>query len=126
MFQRYSRQREVVYGILSATDTHPTAEWIYFEAKKVLPNISLATVYRNLRELVAADMAKVVLTKDAKEHFDADVSQHCHFVCESCGKVFDVKTKFDQSVQGVEEEGFVVEKCDVVFFGKCNNCSEIH
>ena len=41
MFQRYSRQREVVYGILSATDTHPTAEWIYFEAKKVLPNISL-------------------------------------------------------------------------------------
>ena len=62
MFQRYSKQREAVYNLLSATDTHPTADWIYAEAKKVIPDISIATVYRNLRELVRNGMAKSIST----------------------------------------------------------------
>lgn len=119
MFQRYSRQREAVYGVLSATDTHPTADWIYQEAKKVIPDISIATVYRNLRELVKNGLARVVMTGDDKEHFDADVTTHSHFICECCGKVYDVEVAGPaQTVQGNHR----VVRCDTTFFGICDDC----
>ena len=89
MFQRYSRQREVVFDVLSSTDTHPTADWIYGKAKTVLPDISIATVYRNLRELV------------------------------KCGRVIDVDTQGAAKLLNAEHK---VERCDVTFFGICDNC----
>ena len=48
---RYSHQREVIRGIICSTKSHPTADWIYSEAKKKINNISLGTVYRNLKTL---------------------------------------------------------------------------
>jgi len=119
MFQRYSKQREVVYNVLASTKTHPTVDWVYDEAKKVLPEIGIATVYRNLRELVKHGMAKVVLTSDNKEHFDANVSPHPHFICTGCGSVIDVETEGNVKIA---QDGFLVESCDTTFFGKCKNC----
>ena len=49
--KNYSKQREVILNVLHSTNTHPTVNWIYSEARKTLPNISLGTVYRNLTEL---------------------------------------------------------------------------
>jgi Fur family peroxide stress response transcriptional regulator len=49
--RRGSKQREAILRILQSTDIHPTADWIYMEVKKVIPNISLGTVYRNLNLL---------------------------------------------------------------------------
>ena len=121
MFQRYSKQREAVYNLLSATDTHPTADWIYAEAKKVIPDISIATVYRNLRELVRNGMAKVVMTGDDKEHFDADVRSHPHFVCRRCGKVIDVETVGETKLAAAGHE---VTGCDTTFFGICAECTK--
>tara|TARA_B100001287_G_scaffold176969_1_gene149216 strand:- start:428 stop:595 length:168 start_codon:yes stop_codon:yes gene_type:complete len=48
---RYSYQREVVKEIICSTKSHPTADWIYSQAKKKISNISLGTVYRNLKTL---------------------------------------------------------------------------
>ena len=128
MFQRYSKQREVVYNVLCNTKTHPTVDWVHEEAKKVLPEIGIATVYRNLRELVKHGMARVVLTPDNKEHFDADMTQHPHFICKSCGCVLDVATKgcTDIATKGctdIAQEGFVVDSCDTTFFGTCPACN---
>jgi Fe2+ or Zn2+ uptake regulation protein len=50
--QRYSRQREHILKIVQNTDSHPTADWVYEQARAVIPNISLGTVYRNLNLLV--------------------------------------------------------------------------
>jgi len=52
-----SKQREAIVRVLKRTSSHPTAEWIYEEVKKEIPNIGLATVYRNLRLLKEAGMA---------------------------------------------------------------------
>ena len=48
---RYSKQRETIYDILMQDYTHPTVDTIYIEARKVIPDISLGTVYRNLNHL---------------------------------------------------------------------------
>ena len=46
--RKKSKKRDVVLEVLRGTDTHPSAQWIYSEAKKIVPDLSLGTVYRNL------------------------------------------------------------------------------
>ena len=48
----YSRQRELILNIVKGTKGHPTAEWVYRQAKKDIPTIGIATVYRNLNAMV--------------------------------------------------------------------------
>ena len=48
---RMTKQRKLILEVLRNTNTHPTADWIYEQVKKEIPNISLGTVYRNLRLL---------------------------------------------------------------------------
>jgi Fur family peroxide stress response transcriptional regulator len=49
MIRRDTRQRQAILEILRHTDSHPTADWVYDEVRKVIPNISKGTVYRNLK-----------------------------------------------------------------------------
>ena len=48
---RYSHQREIIMNIIYSTKSHPNADWIYKRARKLIPNISLGTIYRNLKLL---------------------------------------------------------------------------
>ncbi len=115
---RYSRQRECVYDVLLSTRTHPDAAWIYAKVRERLPNISLGTVYRNLGELCDAGMAKRISAVGCVERFDADTSQHAHFVCRSCGKITDVSNE----LVTVKCHFDGVEKTEVVAYGICSDC----
>lgn len=44
----YSRQREIILNTLKENVVHPTAEYLYGVLHEKEPNISLATLYRNL------------------------------------------------------------------------------
>ncbi|HHT62823.1 MAG TPA: transcriptional repressor, partial [Clostridia bacterium] len=46
-----TKQRKTILEILRNTTCHPTADWIYEQARKVIPEISLGTIYRNLQIL---------------------------------------------------------------------------
>ena len=45
---KHSEQRDCIQHYLSTRLDHPTAEMVYMGIRDELPNISLATVYRNL------------------------------------------------------------------------------
>ena len=47
-----SVQRELIRNNLAHRTDHPTADMVYQSIREELPNISLGTVYRNLRFLV--------------------------------------------------------------------------
>lgn len=115
---RYSKQREAVYDVLYKTDTHPDVSWIYGEVKKIIPNISLATVYRNLDELESLGKIKKVSVEGYSERYDAKVGAHAHIVCESCGKIVDA----DMSDVTVNHNFDNVSRCEVTFYGKCDEC----
>lgn len=46
--RKRSKKRDAILSCLCSTDTHPSAEWIYHRLKPQIPDLSLATVYRNL------------------------------------------------------------------------------
>ena len=57
---RFSQQRETIKNVVRGTNSHPTAEWVYTQTKKVIPNISLGTVYRNLKTLQETGQINVI------------------------------------------------------------------
>ena len=52
--QRFSKKRAAIYDCLCGTKTHPSADWIYQQLLPEFPDLSLATVYRNLAQLKEA------------------------------------------------------------------------
>ena len=123
----YSRQREAILDFLCSRKDHPTADVIYQNVRKELPNISLGTVYRNLNLL--ADMGTIRRVKGLNdtEHFDGDTSLHQHFICRKCGAVQDIYLKNDHLIRSINtaaEEGFDgrITDNDIYFYGICRDC----
>ena len=85
-----SVQRELIRNNLTHRTDHPTADMVYQSIREELPNISLGTVYRNLRFLVDQGDALSLKLGDGKEHFDGNVNPHFHFICTQCGCVDDI------------------------------------
>ena len=118
---RYSRQRELITDIIKGRCDHPTADMIYNSCREIEPNISLGTVYRNLKLLSDEGVIITLETEDKKIHYDGDLSRHSHFICHRCGKIVDL-FKPSGLPEEVNELGLKVtgEKC--IYYGKCNDC----
>ena len=74
MPEKFSRKREALYNALRATTVHPTAEWLYAALRPEYPDLSLGTVYRNLKKFCAEGKARSVGVINGQEHFDGDTS----------------------------------------------------
>lgn len=121
---KYSRQREEIKKFLAERKDHPTAETVYRNVRDRCPNISLATVYRNLSLLADTGEIARLRVGDGTDHFDADTSPHYHFVCRECGAVIDVKTERMDSVADCVKEDFdgKIEGHITYFYGICGGC----
>ncbi len=125
--QRYSIKRQAILDCLRATSSHPTAEWIYLRLKPSFPNLSLATVYRNLTQLKRFGLVRSMGTVLGQEHFDANMEPHSHVVCTCCGKIVDVtEISFpDEIVAHIHQlTGYVVSGKDIQFSGICAACQK--
>lgn len=119
----FSKQRESILEYLKNTKEHPTAERIYSDLKQTLPNLSLATVYRNCNLL--CEMRQVVrLTTNGKtDHFDADVSDHQHFVCLNCDSVHDLFFSLPKEILDKNlEQDFQADFYQLYVYGTCRAC----
>src|SRR4030043_1448538 len=122
--RRETRQREAILRVLRNTRAHPTADWIYEEVKKEIPNISKGTVYRNLQVLQEDGAITVLNLNGTLSRFEVKQHGHYHFRCEQCGRVFDldepVNNEIDKRV--AERTGFKVSHHQTEFRGLCKDC----
>ena len=103
--KRHSKQRDAVRKALCSVKSHPTASAVYDMVRAEFPNISLATVYRNLAEMHNEGDALMLTTKSGAVHFDADTSQHSHLCCSMCGGVSDLSIKLPNLCEIANETG---------------------
>ncbi len=120
----YSKQREVVLDALKNNVVHPTAEKLYSIIQIEYPEVSKATLYRNLSQLADAGIIKKIDGLEVSAHFDHNTHLHYHFICEKCGKVFDVDCDVAEDIVSKTEEktGFKVANHEIVFKGLCKDC----
>ncbi len=106
------------------TTSHPTAEWLYEEVKKEIPNISLGTVYRNLRMMKEQGDILELEQTGTYRRFDGNSANHYHFRCLSCARVFDIDEPvvvgMDKRVE--KNTGFKVLHHRLEFHGLCRDC----
>ena len=122
--KRMTKQRRVILGVLKNTRIHPTADWIYDQVRKQLPNISLGTVYRNLKVLKEMGEVMELDYGSTYSRFDGTPYNHYHFVCNNCGRVMDVDMPVQEGLnKQVEEINPVkVETHRLEFYGLCKDC----
>ena len=115
---RQTKQKQIIMDYLMNTKEHPSAEMVFQEVKKTLPQISRATVYRNL-DLFCESGEIIVIDTDIKR-FDADISRHDHFICENCGQIIDLPAKKNKKIK-IPNVGNVMRQA-INYYGICNKC----
>ncbi len=119
-------QRMAIYRILVASKEHPSAERVYQQVRKELPNISFDTVNRTLLTLNEIGAAFVVEGSGDAKRFDGNLEAHQHFKCIKCKRIIDFHYKsFDNiRVPKTLSKRFTVSRKTVYFEGICDLCSK--
>ncbi len=123
---KHFRKRDAILSCLRQSHGHPSAEGLYAALQKENPDISLATVYRNLALFKSQGLIRSVGSVNGVERFDGDIREHAHFVCSRCGDVADLMDlELPRTLcASVEAGGVRVDSCSLCFTGICRRCLE--
>jgi Fur family peroxide stress response transcriptional regulator len=119
---RPSYQRLRIYQYLLANPVHPTVDAIYSALAGEIPTLSRTTVYNTLGLLAGKGLVSTITIEENENRYDADVSVHGHFKCDTCGRVSD----FDLDQRGLKPKGlagFDIRYRHIYFRGFCDRCA---
>jgi len=118
-------QRMAIYRVLAESKEHPSAERVYRQVRRELPNISFDTVNRTLLTLNEIGVAFVVKGSGDAKRFDGNLENHQHFKCVKCKRIIDFRHKpFDNiPVPKVLNRRFTILRKTVYFEGICDLCA---
>ncbi|MGP3970288.1 Fur family transcriptional regulator [Streptomyces sp. 6N223] len=125
---RLTAQRRVIAEVLDGEHVHYTADEIHALAVERLPEISRASVYNTLGELVALGEVIEVTTDGRAKRYDPNAHHpHQHLVCSGCGAIRDVRLSGDPMAVLPEAErfGFTVSEVTVTYYGRCPECAAL-
>lgn len=121
---RITPQRYAILEYLIEADSHPTADEIYKHLEHRFPNMSVATVYNNLRLFTEIGFVIEMAYGDASSRFDFASSKHYHALCDECGKVVDIHYPGLEDVEAATEQltGFKIRDHRLELYGICPEC----
>ena len=122
---KHFRKRDAILNCVRTTHTHPSADWVYEHVRTEVPDISLATVYRNLALFKEQGLIASVATVKGVERFDGNTQPHVHFICSECGAVIDIhqlQTPESLRTEAESSIGCSVNACQLSFIGTCGSC----
>ena len=126
---KHFRKRDAILHCVRSTDAHPSADWVFEHVKEQMPDISLATVYRNLSLFKEQGLITSLGTVKGVERFDGNTEPHVHFISSQCGNVQDlpeisVPEELNSAV--AQSSGGRVDNCQLSFTGICGECRKLN
>jgi Fe2+ or Zn2+ uptake regulation protein len=122
---RMTHQRRMILEWIETAHDHVTAETIYQELKPEMPDLSLSTVYRDLK--VLADEGKVSVSDLGEGLVYEQVNEipHHHLVCLTCHRIQQIDHILVQPFfNQIENKGFKVATTHLCLFGYCEDCQK--
>ncbi len=123
---RITPQRHAILEYLISSMSHPTADEIYKALEGKFPNMSVATVYNNLRVFREVNLVKELTYGDSSSRFDFITSHHYHIICQECGKIVDFHYPGLDEVEQFASHvsGFNISHHRLEIYGTCPDCAK--
>lgn len=119
----YTQQRAVILSVLQQAARPLTRDEIVALGRKQIPRLGSATVNRAIREMTATfQVVGVEFPGQPRRYELPAASEHPHFICRSCNKVFDLPVAMQLPKVHVPK-GFVVTGGEVIYSGTCPSCT---
>lgn len=117
---KLTRQRKIILEELCKLTSHPTAEELYEIIKKKMPEIGLATIYRNLEKFQEVGIIEKIHGK--QQRFDGNLESHNHIKCTKCGKVEDIDFEIELDKSKIAQRGYKLNNYNLEINGICQSC----
>ncbi len=123
---RVTPQRQAIFRLLEGDDSHPTVESLFDRARSDMPTISLKTVYQTVHDLEALGEVRVLDLGTGSVRVDPNVEDdHHHLLCTACGRVRDLPVDLTGLHVPIRyRRDFTIDDVQVIFRGRCDQCSD--
>jgi len=122
----YSQQREQILDIFLKTEKHLSIDELYSLVKRKYPKIGLATVYRSIKVICEAGLAREADFGDGVKRFEHKYQHqhHHHLICQNCGKIIEITCPEIEKLQQklAKQHDFSPSKGTIEIFGICKTC----
>ena len=121
-----TKQRNEILTTLSSDKLHPTAEELYRLMSDRGCNISIATVYRKLKQMCEEGEIMRISVPNSPDRYDAVNDGHYHLICDYCGRVVDIEKQSLPNLAQIAKQASNCEICNIklLFYGICHNCTQ--
>jgi Fur family ferric uptake transcriptional regulator len=121
--ERNTRQKTAVRAVLAAANRPLTPPEILLTARRDVPGLGIATVYRALRAMLGDGSLVVVDLPGSVPRYEmAHRGHHHHFHCRGCERVYEVDG-CPRDLGRFAPPGFVLDGHEVVLYGRCAACA---
>lgn len=123
---RRTSQRDLILEIFLQTEDHLTSEDLYWLVQKQDPTVGQTTVYRTLKLLTEAGLARETRFGDGKTYYEHHYNHehHDHLICTECGRVIEF---FSAEIEELQDRiaadfGFRLTNHSLRMWGVCAEC----
>jgi Fur family ferric uptake transcriptional regulator len=122
--ERSTKQRAAIQDTLKKLGRPLLPQELLVEAQKVVPNLSLATIYRNIKALTSDGLVDVVSLPGQTDRYEIRKDHHHHFHCNRCHQVLDIDA-CPGDLSKLMPAGYLLEKHEITLYGRCPDCSSL-
>ena len=119
-------QRELILDVFLRTEEHLSNEDLYQLVKKEDPTVGQTTVYRTLKILTEAGLAREVRFGDGRTHYEHNYKHqhHDHMICSECGKIIEFYSAELEAIQDemAAKHDFEIRQHLLRMIGICSDC----
>ena len=119
--ERSTRQRAAIKEALTRVGRPLLPQELLAEAQKAVPNLSLATIYRNIKGLIADGVVDVVALPGETDRYEIHKHHHHHFHCGGCHQVTDIDA-CPGDLSRLMPSGYQLESHELTLYGRCPSC----
>jgi len=123
---RSTRQRDIILDIFLSTHQHVSVEELYLKVKASQPGIGHTTVYRTLKLLAEAGLAREILLHDGQTRYEHLLAgeHHDHLICTACNAIIEFENETIEQLQSeiAARHGFHIRSHKLELYGICANC----